>query len=31
MVGSMKNAVLITQTKQDKLVVWNLTKIVEKM
>ena len=27
----MKNAVLITQTKQDKLVVWNLTKLVEKM
>lgn len=31
MVGSMKNTVLITQTKQDKLVVWNLTKLVEKM
>lgn len=27
----MKNVVMITQTKQDKLIVWNLTKIVEKI
>jgi len=28
-IGSMKNVVLITQTKQAKLIVWNLSKIVE--
>lgn len=27
-IGSMKNVVLITQTKQDKLIVWNLTNLV---
>lgn len=27
-IGSMKNVVLITQTKQGKLIVWNLTKLV---
>jgi hypothetical protein len=30
-IGSMKNVVMITQTKQDKLIVWNLTKTVEKI
>ena len=30
-IGSMKNVVLITQTKQDKLIVWNLTKMLEKV